>query len=201
MSGMTPRPYLSWSQLTLWESSPERYKRVYLEGERLPINRGLAFGKQMADGLEGNEATGDPVLDMVMIQRPKFEEMEKKVEVEMKIGKEIIPLLMILDTAKKNLTGFKEYKTGQKKWTRKQVDESGQITFYATGIFLKTGKIPSDIELVQVPTITAQDGKIAATGEILRHPTVRTMSHILKMIVRIRKAWAGIKQQSERELL
>ena len=198
---LTPRPYLSWSQLSLFESSPERYKKVYIDGERLPINRGMAFGAGMAFGLEDDKATGDPVLDAVMTQIPKFEVMEMEIRADMKAEGETIPLLAKIDSAKKNLTGFKEFKTGQTRWTMKQVKESGQIDFYATVIFVKTGKIPWDMELVHVETKAGQDGKIAATGEIFRYPTIRTMSQVLNMMVRIKRAWAGIKELSERELL
>jgi hypothetical protein len=198
---LTPRGYLSWSQLNLWESSPERYKKVYLYGEKLPINKGQAFGAKMADGLEDDEATVDPLLDAVMTRIPKFETMEREIRTIIKAGDETIPLLAKIDTAKKNLSGFKEYKTGQTRWTQGQVDKSGQIDFYAMAIYAKTGKIPWDIELVHIETKAAPDGRIAATGQIFRHPTVRTMNQILNMMVRAKRSWVGIKQLSEEELL
>jgi hypothetical protein len=198
---LTPKPYLSWSQLNLFESSPERYKNLYIFGEKLPINRGMAYGKQLAEGLEKEEMTGDPALDLVSNQIPAFEQREMRVEVDMKNGKEIIPLLIVMDTAKKDLTAFKEYKTAQTRWTKKQVDESGQITFYATAIWLKTGKIPQDIELVGIQTKKQLDGKIEATGEVYRIPTSRNIGDCLKMMVRIKKAWAGIQKLTAQEWL
>ena len=58
----------------------------------------------------------------------------------LKNGKELIPILARPDSIKDDMAGFKEYKTGQTAWNKKKVDELGQITFYATAIWLKTGK-------------------------------------------------------------
>lgn len=220
---MHPRDYLSWSSFNTLERSPEQWKEIYIYGKKIPTNRGMAFGKMMATGLENDEATGDDLLDSVMSIIPKFEindkileddkgvevdyyDREKKETIKVKIpfikdGKNKIPILCKIDSRKEDCTGFKEDKTAQKRWTKKQVDEFGQITFYATGIYLKTGKIPYDIELVEVPTRTSPDGRIECTGEVYRHPTVRTMSQILNMMVRIKKAWVEINRIMEQELL
>lgn len=209
---MTPREYLSWSSLnTLGDFSPkciERWKEIYIYDNKFGTNRGMAFGKMMATGLEDDESTGDDVLDAVMTKIPKFEIMDKVFYANLKTGKrftngeyEVIKILCKPDTMKADMTGFKEDKTAQKKWTKKQVDEFGQITFYAMGMYLVTGKIPYDIELVEVPTKMSLDGKMECTGDIIRHPTVRTMSQILNMMVRCRRAWSIIKTITEEELL
>jgi hypothetical protein len=202
---LTPRPYLSWSSMDLFERSVEQWKQVYLYGQKMRVNRGMAFGKQMAEGLEHGEATGDAVLDLLMERLPKFEIMDQAVTCELKNGKKPIPILIKPDTMKTDMTAFKEYKTGQEKWSKKRVDESGQITFYATGLFLKSGKIPTDIELVHVMTAKMGDGsldaKLGATGDIYRHPTQRNMGQILNMMVRMKKAWEGIQKVTAEELL
>ena len=198
---LTPRPYLSWTALNMVETSPAQWVKTYLYGERIPINRGMAFGKKMADGLESGELTGDIFLDVAMAQLPKFEIMDKEFRVEMKSGKEKIELLCKPDTMRADMSAFKEYKTGKTPWTQKKVDGFGQLTFYATGMYLKTGHIPKDIELVHVPTESQLDEKIAVTGVLLRYPTTRNMADILKMMARISKAWAKIKILTESELL
>ena len=81
------------------------------------------------------------------------------------------------------------------------VDDSGQITFYATAIWLATGKIPQDIELVCATTEYGEDGSLQVTGDIFTFPTKRTLVDIIKMTTRIKKAWAGIKSICEKELL
>ena len=115
--------------------------------------------------------------------------------------KEIIPLLAKPDTATLDYTAFKEFKTSTMKWTQKKADESGQITFYATAIWLKTGKIPQDIELVNALTEYGENGTISVTGEILRFKTTRTLVDVLRMQSRIKRAWSGIKTLVANELL
>lgn len=211
-NNLHPRAYLSWSQLSLFERSPARYKEVYLYGAKTPDNAGMAFGRQMAEGLENEEATGDPILDLLMAQLPKFEIMDKPITAELKNGKKIIPLLAKPDSMKADMTGFLEYKTGQQKWSKTKVDQSGQITFYATVMYLKTGKIPHDIELVQVMTakgtnepLDAEFGayegvEIRATGEIRRIKTSRSIGQILNMMIKMKKAWQSINELCENEL-
>jgi len=214
--------------MNLFESNIESWKRVYLYDGKIPVNRGMAFGRKMADGLENDEITGDAVLDLVMEQIPKFEIMDKIVEDKngisieikdyndgkikeyllpvLKNGKQFeVPLLAKPDTMKKDLSAFKEYKTGQEPWTRKKVDEFGQITFYATVMFIISGKIPHDIELVHISTQKevkgCVDSKIEATGMIYRYKTTRNMSQILNMMVRMKKAWISIGQVTEEALM
>ena len=80
-------------------------------------------------------------------------------------------------------------------------DDSGQITFYATTIWLATGKIPEDIELVNIETAYEEDGHLTVTGNMFRYPTRRTMADLIKMTRRIRIAWADIRDLCEKELL
>ena len=198
---LTPRPYLSFSQMTLFEMSPEKYADQYLFGKKQRINRNMAYGSMLADGLEAGESTGDPLLDLMMAKIHKFELMDKPFEAKLPNGKEIINILAKPDTAKSDYTAFKEFKTSVRPWSQKMADESGQITFYATAIWLKTGKIPQDIELVDVVVGYEPDGRLQPTGDIWRFPTKRTMVDVIKMTSRMKRAWAGIKSLCEKELL
>ena len=165
-------------------------------------NRGMAFGKKVATALEEDELTGDMQLDILLVDLPKFELRDAPLHAEIKIGKEVIPLFGKIDSLKQDMTAFKEYKTGVEKWTQRKVDEDKQITFYATMIYLLTKKIPHDIELIWIPTVQdPETQEIRATGEIVRFPTKRTMSHILNEIVDIRKVWKEIEIMCEEELL
>ena len=196
-----PRPYLSWSQLTLFEDSPERYKLLYLDGKAMPINRGMALGKEIASAIETGETTGDPIKDLVISQMPKFEIREAELEATLKIGKLEIPLYGKADTAKKDLSAFKEHKTGKIRWTQKQVDNHGQITMYCVIIRALTSAIPKDIELAHALSKEIPGGSLELTGDIYRFKTSRTLADILKMEVRIKKAWEGIGKMCEEELL
>jgi len=200
---LTPRPYLSFSQMTLFEMSPEKYIEKYIYGHKERISRNMAYGSQFANGLEDEEATGDPLLDLMMARIPKFELMDKPLEADLPNGKETIHLLAKPDSAKKDYTAFYEYKTSVRRWTQRMADESGQITFYATTIWLAKKILPQnqDIELVNVPVQYSADGHLFPTGELVRLPTRRTMADLIKMTGRMRHAWAGIKQLCESEVL
>ena len=187
--------------MTLFEMSPEKYIERYIYNEKQRTSRNMAYGSIMAKGLEDEESTGDPMLDLMMAKIPKFDLMDKPMETELKHGKEIIPILIKPDTMKSDMTAFKEYKTSTRAWTQKMADESGQISFYATGIWLKTGRIPHDIELVCVVTEYDENGALRPTGELVRLKTQRHMSDIIKTTLRMRKAWEGIKKLCEKELI
>ena len=198
---LMPRKYLSFSQMVLFQRNKELYKEVYFFNKKLPTSRPMAFGSQMAGALEDDKLTGNATLDLMMVKLPKFSIMDKEFLTEFKHGKETIKILAKPDTMKKDCSAFKEYKTSMRKWTQKMADDSDQITFYATAMWLRTKKIPQDIELVVIGTKAQLDGKIAVTGDIWRYPTKRNMSDILGMMSRMIKCWHGIKQLSEETLL
>ncbi len=202
---MTPRAYLSWSSMDLLERNEQKWIEQYIYGQKNRINRGMAFGKEMSESLEKGEASGDIMLDLVIERMPKFEIRDIPFTADLKNGKKIIQIHCRPDTMKKDMSAFKEYKTGQAEWTQRKVDENGQITFYATGMYLTTGKIPSDIELVHVQTEKEEPenpySKLRVTGDIKRYKTSRNMSQVLNMMVRMKKAWAKIEQITEKEVL
>lgn len=220
----TPRAYLSFSQLTTFENSPREYASRYFYGEEQRVSENMSYGSQMAEGLEKEEATGDPLLDLMMARIPKFERMDMPVEdlqgaevwferdkrlVKVPILENVaskpslgsIPLLAVPDSARSDFSAFKEYKTSIRRWTQRMADDSGQITFYTTAIWLLTKKIPQDIELVNVPVQYLEGGKLAPTGELVRLQTKRTLVDVIKMTRRMRTAWAGIQELYKKELL
>lgn len=190
------KEYLSWSQLDAFERG--QYKRQYIAGERIPVNRGMALGKKVADALQENEATGDPITDLTIAMLPKFENMDWEYRVT--ASKINVPLYSKIDTCKEDLSAFKEYKTGTTKWNQEKANKSGQITFYAVVLYEITGKIPGDIELVWAPSIKKEDGRVELTGDVIIFKTKRTTADILKMKIRMKKAWEGIGRLISEEL-
>jgi hypothetical protein len=197
---LTPKGYLSWSQLDLIEVSPERYREAYINGHRPPPNRGQRLGSKIHEAMENESLTGEISLDMVIEKVPRLECREEIVMSEMECGYKI-PLLIKMDTFKKDLSAFKDYKTGLTRWTQERVDKDDQITFYATAIWLKTKKIPEDIELVDIATKYGPDGNPEATGEVYRFKTRRTMADIVRMMARIKKGWEKIEKMCVEEFL
>ena len=68
-------------------------------------------------------------------------------------------------------------------------------------IYTIIGKIPQDIELVHALTRKLSSGRLELTGDIYKFETHRSLKDILKMKVRIKKAWLGIQEMCEQELL
>lgn len=194
-----PKEHFSWNQLLTWEKSRELYKENYFGiNPRKPlINRGMAKGKQMADALVNGELSGDEILDTVIVRLPKFEVMDIPFLVEMKIEKDKMPLWIQPDSYKEDLSEYLEYKTSQTVWTKKQADEHRQIDFYDVGIYIKTGKIPKH-SIIDVRTQKEfpedKDSRLITTGEFKVIKTERSLTDILKMMKRIKKA---IKEISE----
>lgn len=197
---MRPRPYLSFSQMVKIESDPKGYVEQYIYMAQQRTSRAMAYGSKLADSLEFDELSGDMALDIMAARLPKFELMDVAFETVIP-GPEPVPVLIKMDSRKEDLTAFKEYKTGTTKWNQKRADESGQVTFYAMGAYLKTGKIPGDIELIHMPTEYDENGRPHVTGEMNRFPTTRSMADVLRMMVRARKAWQKIYDVCQAELL
>jgi len=187
--------------MTTFEMNPQDYIDQYIYNKKRRISRNMAYGTVLADGLEHGEATGDIMLDIMMAKIPKFELRDIAFEVPLKHGKKTITLLAKPDTYKADMSAFKEYKSSTRKWTQKMVDTSGQITFYATCMYLKTGKIPEDIELVDMQVMYTPEGRLQPTGDIWTFKTERSMVDIIKMTARMRKAWDGITELCEKELI
>lgn len=215
----TPRPYLSYSQMSTFEMNPRKFLELYFYENKQRVSRNMVYGSKLAYGLENEESTGDVLLDLAMARLPKFALMDEVVEDKrgievidphsgqkhtvpcVKNGKENIPILAKPDTAKGDLSAFKEYKTSTVKWNQQKADQSGQITFYATAIWLATGKIPEDIELVNVQTEYQPDGNMTVTGEIWRFKTTRSLTDVIRMQSRIKRAWSSIKTLCANEML
>ena len=194
-----PRPYLSWSQMNVLETSEKTYIKLYVHGESLPINRGMAYGSKMADAMENDEDTGDIALDFAMSLLPKAGTSEKEIDWEV-MG---VPIFGKMDHAKEDLSLIDEYKTGvEKSWNQNKANQSaekGQLCFYGASIYFKTKKIPK-ARLSFVPTIKNDLGEVEATGEVITFNVEIKMKDVLVMAVRMKRAWKEIGEMCEREL-
>lgn len=202
---MHPLPYLNRGQMLAIESSKATYTKIYIEQKGIPVNRGIALGRDIADALENEQETGNAMKDFIVAMLPKYDIMDKDIFIDYKIGKEVIPLKIKPDSLKKDMSAFYEYKTGaEKSWNQKKVDNDPQIKFYATGIYILTKKIP-ETKLIWAPTkkVRGEDGieRPELTGEIVEFTTHVRMSDILKMMGRMRKAWRDIETLINNEIL
>ena len=186
----TPRDYLSWSQLSLWERSPELYRRVYLEGIKQPENQYLKMGKAVAERLETGIETDDELIEHLALFMPKY----PKTEFEIKVDWEGVPLLGRLDGWNLHNRIIGEMKTSKNDWTQTMVDKSDQLTFYSLLIWLKYGKLPLEIRLHWAKTEIDENGKLQINGDITTFKTIRTLSDIILLRGRIKVCWEGIQK-------
>ena len=193
LKSKTPRNYLSWSQLSLWERSPELYRRIYLEGIKQPENQYIRLGSALADRLETGIETNDEMIEHLALFMPKY----PKVEFEIKANWEGISVLGKLDGFDKGHRIIGEYKTG-KSWSQSMVNKSDQLTFYALLVWLKYGKLPSEIRLHWAKTEIDEDGKLRINGEIKTFKTIRTLSDIILLRGRLKSCWEGIQEMCKK---
>lgn len=182
----TPKGYLSWTQLNLFERSKNAYVDTYLRGLNGFENEAMRVGKRLANRLETDEQTDENIIEHLAIFLPSYPKREFPISVDF----EEIPLFGKLDGFNPWNKKMGEYKTG-KRWTQALVDKSGQITFYTTLVWLKYGKLPSQIDLHWARTET-KNNRIVLTGEIRTFRTQRTMADIILFRGRIKRAWEGI---------
>jgi len=132
-----PRGYLSWSQLNLWQRSPEQYRQAYYYGIDRPSNVEMRFGSVVGQILQSG-ATG-PVIDEI----PRFAVSEYKAEAIVN-G---VPVLAYIDTFDPKKIAFDEYKTGHADrkgnapWDAIKVRKHGQLPFYAVTLKALHGKV------------------------------------------------------------
>ena len=184
----TPRPYLSYSQMSLWEKNPDEYKRIYFEGGEGFYNSAMELGSKLSEALEEDIHSDISIVEHGRIFLPAY----AKKEYQLKVETEVCPLLSKLDTFSSRPLKFREYKTGKVPWTQGKVDKSMQITFYTYVIWRKYKKLPSPIHLDWLCTDPDKN-----YGMIKSFETTRTITDLIKFHVRIKKCWQGILEMSE----
>ena len=191
----TPRPYLSWSQLSLLEKSEYEYVKCYIYGEGTPVNPLLCLGKELAEALEFDLENIPEDIEIARILIPKFEKKEFKLEGRV----DDIPIVGILDGFDEKDLVIHEIKTGTYNYQQKDADKHGQLTFYSLLVYLNYGKLPNKIYLYHIPS-RFEDGNFKLKSEIRIFETKRTMKDILDITKRIKRAWKRIQELYESEI-
>lgn len=191
----TPRPYLSWSQLDLFERDPQAYLDKYVRGVEFD-SAAMKLGRKVHAAIEEDDDGGDALIAGILSQVPRYDHHEFELLTKL----DGVPLFGVLDGFNRKPPVIGEVKTG-KKWTQAMADRSGQITFYATLVVMKTGKLPERIALHWAPTLTVEGfGPRLDGGRVRTFVTTRTMKDVYLMAPRISKAWAGIKRLYTQEV-
>ena len=187
----TPRPYISWSQYSLFLRSKEQYKKVYIYGEEFD-NKYMVLGRRVAEILEKDEAD-----NLTTAHIKNFIPMCPKREYEIKVDFQGVSLYGKLDQFNPRTKALRETKTG-KKWTQARADKHEQLDFYALLVYAKYGVLPSKIHLDWAET-QENDGSVALTGRVENFTTKRTMADVLRIANKIKVVWEGIKKLTAEE--
>lgn len=196
----TPRGYISWSQLTLWERSPKEYMRIYFYGGNTPKSRYMDFGSEVADDAENGTSERESVKALNMLL-PTYKKIEHKIYADIKTDAGLLKVHGRLDTYEDKPLRFRERKTGKIPWTPAKVARHGQIDFYYMLIYLSTGKLPTEAHLDWAQTRVNDNGDVELTGEHTEYDATRTMTDVLRMITRTKNVALEIAENYERKLM
>lgn len=149
-----PNGYLSYSQMSLWLSSPQRYKDQYFDrrDELKWSNPGQDFGKMFADALEKSEETGDLRTDAAMLLIPKYDIADVAINTELETPYGWLKLIAKPDSLNSKTQDFLEFKTGKVAWTQRKAQKHLQMIYYAVSIWLHTGVKNRTAKLVWIET-------------------------------------------------
>lgn len=114
-----PKPHISWSQMSCWQSNPVRYRKEYFECGAKLNTKYLRFGSGIHKMIEdGTYKELLPDLEVYGVN-----EFEVKCEIN---G---IPTLSYIDSYDPDENVFRDTKTGKIPWTKAKVIKHGQLVF------------------------------------------------------------------------
>lgn len=192
-----PKPYISWSQLNLWETSRSQYIKRYFENESMFETKELKFGKNFSEIVEEQNFFGASEKEKAIFSRLT---VHNKTEVELNANIDGINLIGFLDTAEvkaDKVLKFREYKTGKVEWTNKRATQHGQLYFYSLMVRENTGKLPESVYLDWIPT-QENENRIEFTGSIKSFRVKVTEKNVQLMKERIKKVASEISEAFER---
>ncbi len=149
----------------------------------------LQFGKQFAEMAEIGITWLDDSSQLVI---RALEESEKQLWCD--VGD--VPMVGYLDSAKKDLSEFLEYKTWKTPWTQERVNNHWQLYVYAIMIAVLTGKLPK-AKLLWIQTEDDWIGWIRATGKVEEFDVNFDPVAIEDWKHKIIRAWEEIKKAHE----
>lgn len=180
-------PTLSWSSVSSWEYAKKYNDRgswynQYVLGIRSEVNDTMKAGIEIGQKLVSNQKF------LPKVPRPSIYEHTLKATVS---G---ITITGHMDGWTPEKLELLEYKTSinRKRWTQKEVDKWGQITFYCLLLWLNDGIKPENIyiRLVAILTEDTDKGvKLSKSKEIKIFETKRTMTDIIKFISYLEKVF------------
>lgn len=137
-----PKKWISWTQLSCWLTSPNRFRREYFECGKKIDTKYLRYGKDVAGLIETGKHK-ELLPDLQVYDTPEF-------EIRTKVHG--VPILSYIDSYDSKNNVFYEFKTGKEPWTQAKVIKHGQLLFYAVALKHSTGKTPAYCDLQWIQT-------------------------------------------------
>lgn len=190
------RPYFSWSQYYLWNTSKKEFYKRYGLDEKSQSNKYFEKGKELGLFKETGEiphyVKNPEMLETVSTLIDELEVMEHEVQVT--IGD--YTLLSFMDSGMEDYSEFLEYKTGKEPWTQNRVDLWEQLDFYALCYYIASGEktIPK-CRLFWAETIEDEEtGELQFTGLVEEFERKFTKDDMVLMLSKIITAKIDIEE-------
>jgi len=142
-------------------------------------NRGMEYGKVVADALEHGIQTNDLLTDSAILLLPKYDIADQEIRTLLSTKDGDITVLAKPDTRDSKTHDFREYKTGKTSWTKEKAQKHPQMIFYAMAIYLEFKKVLSEAYLDWIETEQTENG-IQPTGRVESFRVTFTLADILK---------------------
>lgn len=184
----TPRPHLSYSQISCLDYSEKKYIQNYIYGKREQENDFLKLGKEIHKSLEKR----DNKFPDIQKQIPEY----KKREFEIKAKLDEIPLYGIIDGLSERPLKMCDYKTGLKPnvkgWTN-------QAIFYNLMLWLNKKKIAKENKIFFIKTKWNDDGQLVPINSVQEYLMNIELKDVIAYAPKVIDSWKRIKRLVEQE--
>jgi hypothetical protein len=185
------RSYFSYSQMSAYKYSKEKFLRQYYYGE-FEESPFLDLGKRLGTALQFRRKPEIEEIESIRKQIPEA----KIYEYELKAKLKDIDLLCYFDGFDPKTSELMEFKTGIKPST---ASWKNQLLFYSTALFLKFKILPSKITLYYCPTRWNDDDQLVLTGKVQQYHTKITIEEVLLFSKEIIDTYEAIKKLCQEE--
>ena len=168
-----PKPYLSYSQYSLFKQNKQQYINRYFLGKPQYDTRELIFGKRISTILAEGVPAGKEyeILDKL----PKGTHSEYRIETSIS-G---VPILAFFDSFTPDTKELFEYKTGRIPWTQDRVNNHIQLEFYCAAIRADSGTYNPDVTLAWLQTELCPTTTVFPDG--LTYQTINEKQHAIAL--------------------